>query len=203
VISLEQIESLGGYPVIYADPAWPYRNRGGNGAAENHYPVMTVPEIKVLPVARLAAKDALLFMWGTWPNLPEALEVIHAWGFDYKTLAFLWVKTRGEKLHFGTGRYTRANTEGCFLGVRGRGIDLVQNHAVRQVFAEEGEPETLLAPVGRHSAKPLEIRNRIVELTGSDVPKIELFARAGAIGWDAWGNESGVDPDLQIDLRVA
>lgn len=195
MITLEQIQAAGGYSVIYADPAWPYRNSGGNGAAENHYPVMSVPEIKALPVSRLAAKDALLFLWGTWPNLPEAIDVIRDWGFEYKTMAFVWVKTRGEGFHFGTGRYTRANTEGCFLGVRGRGIDLVSDHSVRQLLTEIGEPETLVAPVGRHSAKPPEIRRRIEALTG-DVPRVELFARTKVAGWDAWGNE--VESDLEV-----
>lgn len=192
--AIEDVEAAGGYSVIYADPAWPYRNSGGNGAAENHYPTMPLAAMHKLPIARLAAPDALLFVWGTWPNLPECLALIDAWGFTYKTLAFAWVKTRGEKFHFGNGRYTRANTEPCFLAVRGRGIDLVKSHSVRQLIADEGPAEALVAPLGRHSAKPPEARNRIVELVGADTPRIELFARERVDGWDLWGNE--VDSDV-------
>ena len=190
--TIEEVEAAGGYSVVYADPPWAYRNAGGNGAAENHYPTMTQADLKALPVARLAGKDSLLFVWGTWPNLPECLDVIRAWGFDYKTLAFAWVKTTpGEKFHFGTGRYTRANTEGCFLGVRGRGIDLVQRHDIRQLIPEEA----LVAPVGRHSAKPPEARARIEALCG-DVSRLELFARERTDGWDIFGNE--VDSDVLL-----
>lgn len=81
----------GKYSVIYADPPWSY-TQGGHGAATKHYPTMTAAAIKELPVAQLAAKDAVLFMWATFPNLPQALETIEAWGFKYKTLGFNWVK---------------------------------------------------------------------------------------------------------------
>ena len=87
--------TAGKYNVIYADPPWSY-NQGGHGAATNHYNTMTPKAIKELPVEALAAKDAVLFMWATFPNLPQALDTIQAWGFKYKTMAFNWVKfTRG------------------------------------------------------------------------------------------------------------
>jgi site-specific DNA-methyltransferase (adenine-specific) len=83
------------YEVIYADPPWRYDN-SGHGAAENHYCTMSLDEIKSLPVNALAGRDAVLFLWATFPQLPEALETIKAWGFKYKTIAFNWVKlTRG------------------------------------------------------------------------------------------------------------
>lgn len=88
-------EAAGKYAVIYADPPWSY-TQGGHGAAKKHYNTMTAQEIKELPVGGLAAENAVLFMWATFPNLPQALETIQAWGFKYKTLAFNWIKfTRG------------------------------------------------------------------------------------------------------------
>lgn len=80
-----------GYGVIYADPPWSYRQQG-NGAAARHYPTMTPDEIKAMPVQNLAAKDCALLMWATFPNLQQALDTIRAWGFEYKTLAFCWIK---------------------------------------------------------------------------------------------------------------
>lgn len=93
----------GRYSVIYADPPWSY-TQGGHGAATKHYPTMSAAAIKELPVAQLAAKDAVLFMWATFPNLPQALETIEAWGFKYKTLGFNWVKkSRGGGAVLGPG----------------------------------------------------------------------------------------------------
>ena len=80
------------YGIIYADPPWQYARSTIPGAAEKHYPTMPIPEICALPVAELAAKDSALFLWATFPQLKEAFRVIEAWGFQYKTLAFLWLK---------------------------------------------------------------------------------------------------------------
>ena len=108
---------------------------------------------------------------------------MEAWGFSYKGAAFVWVKkTRKSGGNFwGMGQYTRANAEVCLLGVsKGfKASEQVKSHRVHQIVE---------APVGRHSEKPDEVRRRIVELLG-DVPRIELFARERAEGWDAWGNE--------------
>ena len=80
------------YGIIYADPPWHYDRKHGSGVAENHYPTMSIEEICALPVSELAAKDSALFLWATFPQLNEAFRVIDAWGFKYKTLAFLWLK---------------------------------------------------------------------------------------------------------------
>ena len=80
------------YAVIYADPPWRYKMYKGNGKIEKHYPTMELDEIKALPVKKLADKDCILFLWATLPMIPEALQVIKAWGFEYKTTAFVWVK---------------------------------------------------------------------------------------------------------------
>lgn len=194
-LTLSQVEELGGYKVLLSDPPWNYSNNGGLGAAENHYPTMKVADICALPVKRLAAKDAVLFMWATWPTLPDAFKVISAWGFEYKTLAFNWVKYHEEsgKKCFGGGFWTRANTEPCFIAVRGEPPRRV-NNAIRQLIEEE---EALLAPRQEHSAKPTEARERIVQLMG-DIPRIELFTRSRVEGWDCWGNQApgGSDVDL-------
>lgn len=167
------------YAVIYADPPWGYRNRGTRAAAARHYPTMTLADIKALPVADIAAEDCALFLWSTFPMLPEALETIKAWGFQYKTLAFCWVKRNRKSpgWFWGLGNWTRSNPEVCLLAVRGR-----------PARASASVHSLIEAPVGRHSAKPEEARARIVELVG-DVPRIELFARERVPGWDAWGDE--------------
>lgn len=167
------------YAVIYADPPWGYRNRGTRAAAARHYPTMTLADIKALPVADIAAEDCALFLWATFPMLPEALAVIEAWGFQYKTLAFCWVKRNRKSpgWSWGLGNWTRSNPEVCLLAVRGRPARV--SASVHSLIE---------APVGRHSAKPKEARARIEALMG-DVPRIELFARERVPGWDAWGNE--------------
>ena len=101
------------YGVIYADPPWHYDRRHGHGVAENHYPTMSLNEICALPVADLAAENSALFLWATFPQLKEALRVIDAWGFQYKTLAFLWLKQnrKADTWFYGMGFWTRSNAE--------------------------------------------------------------------------------------------
>jgi N6-adenosine-specific RNA methylase IME4 len=168
------------YQVIYADPPWTHTSWGnGNRRPELHYPVMTLEEIKNLPVTNLTNKDAFLFLWITPPHLTEGLQVIQSWGFRYITVAFTWVKTnrKSEGWHWGCGSYTRANAELCLLGKRGHPKTI--SHSVHSVIA---------TPIEEHSRKPESARQRIVQLCG-DVPRIELFARSTAPGWDSWGNE--------------
>lgn len=169
----------GPFEVIYADPPWRYQDRGCNGNAEAHYTTMPLEEIKALPVGSIAADNAVLFLWATWPLLPEAIEVMSGWGFKYKTVGFFWVKKNKTDCgyFFGLGRWTRGNTEVCLLGTKGKPKRV--SNAVSQLCFE---------PVTRHSEKPIEIRHRIVELIG-DVPRIELFARSVSSGWQAWGDQ--------------
>jgi N6-adenosine-specific RNA methylase IME4 len=186
-LTLEQVQHLGGYSVIYADPCWRYEQKVRVTLDEAQYATMTPAQVQALPVGRLAGRDCALFLWGTWPQLPVVLETIRAWGFAYRTLAFIWVKRnpKAGSLFWGTGMWTRANSEPCFLAVRGH--PKRTHMGVHQVVEED----VLDAPVGRHSAKPVVARERIVTLLG-DVPRIELFARERSEGWDAWGN----DPSL-------
>ena len=140
---------------------------------------MDIAEIKALPVSQLAAVDCALFLWVTFPCLYEALDVLDAWGFIYKTVAFVWVKQnrQSDGLFWGMGYWTRANAELCILATRGR---------PRRKSA--GVHQIILSHVEQHSKKPDEARDRIVALMG-DLPRIELFARQKSPGWDVWGNE--------------
>lgn len=167
------------YQIIYADPPWHYRYRLGNGIAENHYPTMSIEELKVLPINELADKDCALFLWITCPMLNEAWEIIEAWGFTYKTVAFAWVKVNaaGDRLHMGMGWWTRANVELCLLATKGH--PKRQSNRVHQV---------IISGMEAHSKKPDEARRRIEVLMG-DLPRVELFARQYPPGWDVWGNE--------------
>lgn len=176
------------YQIIYADPPWRYSNPKGNDPAMGGitYPTLSVEELCALPVPALSAPDCLLFLWATMPKLPEALTVMAAWGFQHKTTAFVWVKQNpgGEGIYSGLGHYTNGNAELCLLGRRGKFVRVCKS--VKQI---------VLAPRGRHSAKPPEVRDRIVQLCG-DLPRVELFAREKAEGWDSWGNE--VECDVQL-----
>lgn len=196
--SVEEVEAAGGYQIILADYCWAYDQKG-RGAAENHYVTQPLEWGMSLPVKRIAAKNAALFMWGTWPNLKPCIPMMEAWGFDFRTLGFLWVKnTKNDKVHWGGGSYTRANSEFCLLGIRGRMSAI--SHSVHQLVESWQERDDLIlrAPVGRHSAKPAEVRDRIVELFG-DLPRIELFTRERIAGWDCFGNDPALGgPDVDL-----
>ena len=147
---------------------------------------MSVGEICKLNIAEVAADDCVLFLWATFPQLQEALQVIKAWGFKYKTVAFVWLKQNksGKGWFFGLGFWTRGNAEICLLATKGK--PRRKSASVHQF---------LISPLRGHSQKPDEAREKIVELMG-DLPRLELFARNGTDGWDVWGNE--VVSDVQI-----
>jgi len=175
------------YKIIYADPPWDYYSAwkrknsdsaGIWGLAQDHYNTMPLNEIKELAVKNICDDDCFLFLWATFPQIQSALDVIKAWGFEYKTAAFVWVKkNKSGKNFMGMGWYTRANAEICLIGKRGS--PKIMNHGIKQ---------TIESTLREHSKKPDEVRKRIVQLCG-DVPRIELFARERTAGWDAWGNE--------------
>ena len=147
---------------------------------------MSVEEICRLNVAEVAADDCVLFMWGTFPQLQEALQVIKAWGFQYKTVAFVWIKQnkKGKGWFFGLGFWTRGNAEICLLATKGKPHR--KSNRVHQF---------IISPLQQHSQKPNEAREKIVELMGN-IPRLELFAREKADGWDTWGNEVMCDVDI-------
>lgn len=171
------------YNIIYADPPWAYQvwsDKGKGRSAESHYPTMSKTDIQNLPAHRICEKDCVLFLWVTAPCLEQGLELISAWGFTYKTVAFTWVKQnkKSDSFFTGMGYYTRANAEYCLIATKGKILER-KSRAVHSVVCSHIE---------RHSKKPNEVRDRIVQLFG-DLPRIELFARQYADGWDCWGNE--------------
>jgi N6-adenosine-specific RNA methylase IME4 len=180
----------GGYSVIYEDPPWKFVTRRPVDVVP--YPTMTLPAIKALPVADIAARDCHLFMWTTGPFLEKSFEVLKAHGFRYSTVAFVWVKLRKKAggglfydtvhdFHVGQGYTTRSNAEFCLLGRRGRPQRLAKG--VRQLIVE---------PLREHSRKPETTRERIVQY--AEGPRLEMFARSAAPGFDAFGNQIGMFP---------
>lgn len=183
------------YKVVYADPPWLYRNKGigrlmKSGSADK-YPCMDLEEIENLPIQNLADKNSVLFLWATVPLLPEALEVMSAWGYKYKTL-LVWRKI----MSLGLGYWFRGQIEILLLGVRGK----IKAFRIQK-------PNFIQTKVGKHSEKPDEFR-KLIEETGLS-PCIELFARGkrkrntlfgdvdGFEGWDIWGNECESDIDMR------
>lgn len=167
------------YNIIYADPPWHYRCNRQLSTAEKHYPTMSLNQILELPVSRLADKDCVLFLWITFPQLDALTAVLNAWGFTYKTVAFVWIKQnkKSDRLFTGLGFWTRSNAEICILAIRGHPKRISNN--VHQV---------IFSHIEEHSKKPEEAKKRIVQLMG-DLNRIELFARQATPGWDIWGNE--------------
>ena len=177
------------YQIIYADPPWQYKAwsaKGTGRSAEQHYKVMTMQDIYDMPVNEMAADDCVLFLWATNPMLPDAIETIKRWGFTYKTVAFTWVKKNkvADSWFWGLGHWTRANSELCLLATKGK-----------PKRVSKGVHSVVDARIGKHSAKPDIVRKRIVELMG-DLPRVELFARDNAKGWDVFGNEVKESIDL-------
>jgi len=157
------------FATLYADPPWRY-DQTPRGAAEKHYPTMTLPALHALPVARLAADDAHLHLWATHSFYAEARGLMAAWGFDDRSL-FVWVKPQ-----LGMGHYWRSSAEFLLLGVRGRAG-----------FRDRSIPNGMCVPRGRHSEKPDLIR-KLIEVV-SPGPYLELFGRKAVPGWTVFGNE--------------
>jgi N6-adenosine-specific RNA methylase IME4 len=150
---------------------------------------MTIEDIGKLPIPELMTKDSILLMWATYPKLNEAMWLIDHWGWEFKTVAFTWVKLNpsGVGWHFGLGYHSRQNPEIVLLATRGKGLQRAANDV----------PNLVISPRGQHSAKPPIVRERIERLYG-DVSRIELFAREQVKGWSAWGNEVECSPDTAI-----
>ena len=147
---------------------------------------MSVEAIKNIPIREIVDDNCALFLWVLNSRLKEGLEVMEAWGFNFKTIAFCWVKTSKKTgmPNCRVGTFTLGGIELCLLGLKGKLKRQTLN--IRQV---------LMQPRGRHSEKPEKIRNDIVALYG-DLPRIELFARQKTEGWDVWGNEVASDITL-------
>ncbi|NMA31633.1 MAG: adenine methyltransferase [Candidatus Methanofastidiosa archaeon] len=176
------------YQIIYADPPWSYNDKAlaGNRGACCKYDVMSIDDIKNLPIHKLADDNCILFMWVTMPKLNECFSVIESWGFEYKTCAFTWVKKnkKSDSWFWGMGRWTRANAELCLLATKGK---------PKRISA--GVHSVIDTPIEGHSKKPDIVRDKILELCG-DLPRVELFARQKVNGWDSWGNE--IESDIEF-----
>lgn len=189
----------GKFGAIYADPPWGFNlwwggrtNKTPAGvpsrATKPHYPVMKEDELNALPVAQCAADDCILFMWTCWPVLEWSLRAVKAWGFEYKTCGFCWVKANAKQIdmfrddvepHMTLGYWTRSNSEVCLLATRGKPKRKAAD--VRQAIIE---------PRREHSRKPACVYERIERLV--DGPYLELFARnEPREGWTKWGNQVG------------
>lgn len=160
------------YRVLYADPPWRYDNGGFDEAAEAQYPTLDVADICILPVAALADEGSVLFLWATNPLLPEALQVLAAWGFSYKT-NLAWIKDQGR----GKGWFLRSKHELLLIGTRSQ----TSHPQVRPDSCFEADRGAV------HSRKPARAYELIEQMYAG--PRIELFARARRPGWDAWGDE--------------
>lgn len=175
------------YKAILCDAPWHFRNWSARGTGRNavsHYDCLDFAALAKLPVADLAADDCALFLWATDPLLPRALELISAWGFEYKTVGFYWVKlnaaAKSDADYFtGLGYWTRANPEQCLLATRGKPARLAKD--VRRLVVDRRR---------EHSRKPDCIRDRIERLVAG--PYVELFARETKDGWDCWGDQAGL-----------
>lgn len=167
------------FNILYADPPWKYERNKVQGAAERHYPTMSIEQLCALDVEKITDENCALFLWSTFPFLPEALRLIKAWGFTYKTTAFVWLKQnrKNKDWFFGLGFWTRGNAEICLLATKGK----PQRKSAKV-------SQLIISPIDKHSKKPDIVREKIVELMG-DLPRIELFARQTTPGWEVFGNE--------------
>jgi N6-adenosine-specific RNA methylase IME4 len=190
----EQLEALSArrrkFGAILCDPPWAFKTynekgrercpdwKPSKGAPARHYEVMSLESIHALPVSRIAADNSCLFLWVTWPMLKDALAVMEAWSFSYKTCAFDWMKiNKSGTPAIGTGYWTRANTEIVLLGTRGK-----PQRKSRSV------PMAILEPRREHSRKPDCVHDRIRALVPG--PRLELFGRRDVPGWTVIGDQT-------------
>ncbi len=178
------------YDIIYADPPWDY---GGKmqfdksskkaeemdwdksifiSSANFKYPTVKTKELKKIPLLEIANDDCLLFMWVTNPHMAQGIELGKAWGFEYKTVAFIW-----DKMVHNPGQYTMSYCELCLVFKRGR---------IPRPRGTRNEKQLVRSPRGAHSVKPAEIR-KAIERMFPEQKKIELFARQKPKNWDVWG----------------
>lgn len=194
------------FDVIYADPPWDYNgkmqfDRSGltseNGdlsknvfisAATFKYPTVKTSELKQMPILDIANDDCLLFMWATSPHLEQAIDLGKAWGFEYKTVAFVW-----DKMNHNPGQYTLSGTELCLVFKRGR---------IPRPRGTRNERQLIRSPRRAHSQKPDEVIEAITRMF-PEQKKIELFARRSVKGWTTWGLDMVIDsykafPEVQM-----
>ena len=174
------------YDVIYADPPWQFSNKktGGSmssGSDHQYKSVMSIDDLKQMPIADIASDNCLLVMWWVGAMPQEAIDLVDAWGFRLVNMnGFVWSKLTTKGLpDFGMGFYTRAGAESAIIAIKKKGKFKPVSRSVRSVITAEKR---------KHSQKPNEIYERINELAGN-CEKIELFARNTHEGFDCFGNE--------------
>ena len=188
------------YDIIYADPPWDYggkmqydkssiksENEGFKrdifiSSASFKYPTLKLKDLKKLDVSSISAEDSLLFMWTTGPQFANSIELGEAWGFEYRTIAFVW-----DKMMHNPGQYTLSQTEFCLIFKKGR---IPKPRGARNIR------QLVQVPRGKHSEKPEEVIDGITKMF-PDQMKIELFARKNYNGWDNWGLEI---PGSKVDI---
>jgi len=169
------LEGIGIFPVIYADPPWQYEHPiSDSRRIENQYPTMTIEEICNLPVSDITTEDAILFLWVSTPMLKKGLQVLDAWGFEYRT-SMVWVKPS-----IGPGQWVRQRHEILLIGVKG---------SIPTPKGEDKPDSVIEAPRQEHSKKPVIVYD-IIEKMYPELEKVELFCRQPRQGWKAWGNQS-------------
>lgn len=177
------------FDVLYIDPPWQYKiysKKGLGRSAENYYKTMNIDDICNLDINSIASDNSILFLWVTFPCLIEGIKAMESWGFKYKTIGFNWVKTNKIKVDswfWGLGFWTRANSEICLIATKGNPKRI--SKSVHSIVS---------SPIENHSKKPNIVRERIEELMGDNVKRIEIFAREKYDGWVSIGNEiDGLD----------
>ena len=214
------------FSAIYADPPWPYRDRGKSGSMKpsgsaSHYPTdLSFEQIAGINVADIASHDSLCFLWVTNPLLPVGVDVLRSWGFEFVTIAFVWVKTgrtansEAELKRLLAPRVDKSVVRSIVDEMKphlwpafqiGQGSHTRANpelcllgrrgKGLKRISA--GVRSEVLVPPRGHSVKPDEVSERVVKLLG-DVPRVELFARRPREGWSIWGNEVESDIELHV-----
>ena len=177
------------FEIIYADPPWDYKGQlqhagpgsKDTGGAVRHYSTVTLNDLKTLEIKRIASNSCLLFMWATSPHLDQAIDLGKEWGFNWATIAFVW-----DKVRVNPGFYTMSQCELCLVFKRGKIPTPRGARNIRQMVVSKR---------GHHSRKPDEVRSRIEEMF-PEQEKIELFSRTPARGWEVWGDEVALDPQV-------
>lgn len=178
----------GEYQIVYADPPWhfsskqlcSYEGQRFHSLDSREYKTASKQWLRRLPVEGILQEDAACFMWSTDAHIPEAIELMKSWGFEYKTVAFVWEKVSRKGTTLCTlGAWTLKSYEVCLLGTRGRMLKHKKSNRVRQKVVAVRE---------RHSSKPQIVRSHIEDMFG-ELSRIELFARQKTPGWEVWGDE--------------
>ncbi|MFI3273255.1 MT-A70 family methyltransferase [Vibrio sp.] len=200
------------YDLLYVDPPWKYNNTISNGAAENHYPSMTLPEMMQMPINSITKPDCVMFMWHVPTHPMEALKLVEAWGFKFKSMkAFTWVKLNKRFQRVLKKKFCISNDEFDQLGElevlqllrsfsKMNGGNYTRANSEDVLVAVKGKglerldaavKQIIFSPLGEPSEKPAQVRNEIEKLYGNDIDRLEMFSRRTLVGWDTFGNEVG------------